>query len=192
MALIPNLFPEGERAGLYHTADARCGSSTPSIATPRARRSIARDEIVPVLLEIIERHLEGTRFGIGVDPADGLLRQGEPSYQLTWMDAKVGDWVVTPRRGKAVEINALWYKRAFMSPPTSSTRTATRPPLRCAARQRLRRAPRSTALLEPAVGHLYDVIDGEHGDDAACRPNQILAISLAAADSRSRALDVRP
>ena len=52
---------------------------------------------------------EGTRFGIGVDPADGLLRQGAPGYQLTWMDAKVGDWVVTPRRGKAVEINALWY-----------------------------------------------------------------------------------
>ena len=53
--------------------------------------------------------MRGTRFGIGVDPADGLLRQGAPGYQLTWMDAKVGDWVVTPRRGKAVEVNALWY-----------------------------------------------------------------------------------
>ena len=53
--------------------------------------------------------MRGTRFGIGVDPADGLLRQGAPDYPLTWMDAKVGDWVVTPRRGKAVEVNALWY-----------------------------------------------------------------------------------
>jgi predicted glycogen debranching enzyme len=53
--------------------------------------------------------VHGTRFNIGIDPADGLLRQGAEGYQLTWMDAKVGDWVVTPRRGKAVEINALWY-----------------------------------------------------------------------------------
>src|SRR5207247_3431381 len=65
--------------------------------------------LMPVLRDIIDHHLRGTRFGIGVDPADGLLRQGEPGYQLTWMDAKVGDWVVTPRRGKPVEINALWY-----------------------------------------------------------------------------------
>ena len=63
----------------------------------------------PKLVEIVEHHIEGTRFGIGVDPRDGLLRQGQEGYQLTWMDAKVGDWVVTPRRGKAVEINALWY-----------------------------------------------------------------------------------
>ena len=61
------------------------------------------------LVEIVASTIAGTRFGIGVDPADGLLRQGAAGYQLTWMDAKVGDWVVTPRRGKAVEINALWY-----------------------------------------------------------------------------------
>src|SRR5205807_2161556 len=65
--------------------------------------------IFPKLLDSIEHHLRGTRFGIGVDPKDGLLRQGAPGYQLTWMDAKVDDWVVTPRRGKAVEINGLWY-----------------------------------------------------------------------------------
>ncbi len=65
--------------------------------------------LLPTLLDIVNHHLSGTRFGIGVDPADGLLRQGAEGYQLTWMDAKVGDWVVTPRRGKAVEINALWY-----------------------------------------------------------------------------------
>ena len=64
---------------------------------------------MPKLVEIIDKHVEGTRFGIGVDPADGLLRQGAEGYQLTWMDAKVDGWVVTPRRGKAVEINALFY-----------------------------------------------------------------------------------
>src|SRR5207245_11598442 len=65
--------------------------------------------MLPVLKEIVARHTAGTQFGIQVDPADGLLTQGAEGYQLTWMDAKVGDWVVTPRRGKAVEINALWY-----------------------------------------------------------------------------------
>ena len=65
--------------------------------------------LIPKLVDIIEHHIHGTRFGIGLDPTDGLLKQGEEGYQLTWMDAKVGDWVVTPRRGKTVEINALWY-----------------------------------------------------------------------------------
>ena len=108
--LIPNMFPDGAREGLYHTADAslwffhavhryvRATDDTPTLRT-----------LLPVLADIVRHHLDGTRFGIGVDPADGLLRQGEAGYQLTWMDAKVDDWVVTPRRGKAVEINALWY-----------------------------------------------------------------------------------
>src|SRR5206468_6799214 len=65
--------------------------------------------LYPTLKQIIERHVQGTRFGISVDAGDGLLMQGAPGYQLTWMDAKVEDWVVTPRRGKAVEINALWF-----------------------------------------------------------------------------------
>ena len=65
--------------------------------------------LLPKLLDIVECHIKGTSFGIRVDPADGLLGQGAEGYQLTWMDAKVEDWVVTPRRGKAVEINALWY-----------------------------------------------------------------------------------
>src|SRR5262249_39088225 len=68
-----------------------------------------RRTLMPAIREIIERHEGGTRFGVGMDERDGLLTQGAPGYQLTWMDAKVDDWVVTPRRGKAVEINALWY-----------------------------------------------------------------------------------
>src|SRR6266566_6742759 len=108
--LIPNLFPEGDNHGLYHTADAtlwffhaidRYLSATDDRLTQRL--------LMPRLRNIVAHHLAGTHFGIGVDARDGLLRQGAPGYPLTWMDAKVGDWVVTPRRGKAVEINALWY-----------------------------------------------------------------------------------
>ena len=65
--------------------------------------------LLPKLIDIIDCHIKGTLFGIGVDSKDGLLSQGQENYQLTWMDAKVDDWVVTPRRGKAVEINGLWY-----------------------------------------------------------------------------------
>ena len=109
--LIPNLFPEGEtRRPLPHR---RRDALVLSRAGPlsRAQRAIGRrlQLLLPRLIDIVEHHLRGTRFGIGVDPRDGLLRQGAEGYQLTWMDAKVGDWVVTPRRGKAVEINALWY-----------------------------------------------------------------------------------
>src|SRR5262249_35898221 len=108
--LIPNMFPEGTREGLYHTADATLWYFH---AIDRYVRTTGDHEtlrvLLPILLGLLDHHVRGTRFGIGVDPSDGLLRQGAAGYQLTWMDAKVGDWVVTPRRGKAVEINALWY-----------------------------------------------------------------------------------
>ena len=109
--LIPNMFPDGERAGAV--SHGRRDALVLPRRRPLRRRSTGdRDTLrilLPVLRDIIEHHVRGTRFGIGVDPGDGLLRQGEDGYQLTWMDAKVGDWVVTPRRGKAVEINALFY-----------------------------------------------------------------------------------
>src|SRR5919112_494459 len=108
--LIPNMFPDGSREGLYHTADATLWF----FHAIERYTQITRDEdtlrtLLPVFIDIVEHHLRGTRFGIHIDPADGLFTQGAEGYQLTWMDAKVGDWVVTPRRGKAVEINALWY-----------------------------------------------------------------------------------
>ena len=95
--LIPNLFPEGGESGLYHTADATLWFFHAVNRYLRATgdRSIL-DPPAPVLLDIADPHLRGTRFGIGVDPADGLLRQGQEGYQLTWMDAKVDGWVVTP------------------------------------------------------------------------------------------------
>ena len=108
--LIPNLFPEGSREGLYHTADATLWffHAIERYVQATGDRWTLRF-LLPKLIEIFEAHIRGTLFGIRVDPDDALLRQGEEGYQLTWMDAKVGDWVVTPRRGKAVEIDALWY-----------------------------------------------------------------------------------
>jgi predicted glycogen debranching enzyme len=108
--LIPNMFPEGENDGLYHTADATLWffhAVDRYIGTTRDRATL--QFVLPKLVEIVRKHIEGTRFGIQVDPSDGLIAQGAEGYQLTWMDAKVDDWVVTPRRGKPVEINALWY-----------------------------------------------------------------------------------
>src|SRR5712664_2740959 len=108
--LIPNMFPEREKEGLYHTADATLWffhaiQRYVDYANDRLTLSL----LYPSLKQIIERHVRGTHFGIHVDERDGLLVQGAQGYQLTWMDAKVDDWVVTPRRGKAVEINALWF-----------------------------------------------------------------------------------
>jgi predicted glycogen debranching enzyme len=177
--LIPNLFPEGGREGLYHTADATLWFFH---AIDRYMRRTNDQEtigaLLPTLVEILERHLTGTRFGIGVDPADGLMRQGAAGYQLTWMDAKVGDWVVTPRRGKAVEINALWYNALRLAARWLRQQDSAKAALRY--EEAADRAQRSfnERFWNAATESLFDVIDGEDGNDPACRPNQIFAVSL--------------
>jgi predicted glycogen debranching enzyme len=178
--LIPNLFPEGEKEGLYHTADAtlwffhaleRYVSATHDQGT--------LNELLPKLIEVAERHVSGTRFNIGVDPADGLLRQGAEGYQLTWMDAKVGDWVVTPRRGKAVEINGLWYNALKLLEGWLRASRRHEEAERWAAQAEKARASFNRRFWYEEGGYLYDVIDGENGPfDAALRPNQLLAFSL--------------
>jgi predicted glycogen debranching enzyme len=177
--LIPNLFPEGKNEGLYHTADATLWffqATAAYLAATDDRDTLRR--LLPKFLNILEHHLKGTRFGIHVDPADGLLSQGAEGYQLTWMDAKVGDWVVTPRRGKAVEINALWYNALRLLEGWLGD-------LGDVARAREVEGHAERARLSfnrrfwyAAGGYLYDVIDGEGGDDPSCRPNQVFAISL--------------
>jgi predicted glycogen debranching enzyme len=177
--LIPNLFPEGDTEGLYHTADATLWfvhALDRYVAATGDHETL--DRLLPTMLEIVARHLEGTRFGIGVDPADGLLRQGATGYQLTWMDAKVDDWVVTPRRGKAVEINALWYNALRIVEQWLG-----RAGREGAAKLYGDHAERVRASFNELFwyaegGWLYDVVDGDSGDDPACRPNQVLAVSL--------------
>jgi predicted glycogen debranching enzyme len=177
--LIPNFFPDGQNEGLYHTADAtlwyfhalhRYVAATGDRVTLR--------QLLPKLQEIVDHHIRGTRFGIGIDPADGLLRQGQQGYQLTWMDAKVGDWVVTPRRGKAVEINALWYNALRLlqtwleednGPQKDSPVATLAEQVRKSFNDRFWNAER---------GYLYDIVDGENGNDDALRPNQLFAFSL--------------
>ena len=177
--LIPNMFPEGERLGLYHTADATLWffHAIHRYVVRTGDRGTLQG-LLPVLIDIVEHHLAGTRFGIGVDAADGLLRQGADGYQLTWMDAKMGDWVVTPRRGKAVEINALWHNALrLIAAWTTEAGEAERAAQYGAAADRAQ-ASFNRRFWNPATGHLFDVVDGETGDDPACRPNQVFAISL--------------
>jgi predicted glycogen debranching enzyme len=134
--------------------------------------------LIPKLREIVEHHTLGTRFGIGVDPRDGLLRQGAEGFQLTWVDAKVDDWVVTPRRGKAVEINALWYNALRLLEGwlrEEHSEEAAQPVAELAQRTQ---ESFNRRFWSEQHGYLLDIVDGESGDDSACRPNQVLAIAL--------------
>jgi len=182
--LIPNMFPEGQQEGLYHTADA-----TLWFFHALARYlDVSGDRVtlrlmLPKLIDIVDHHRKGTRFGIHVDATDGLLSQGQEGYQLTWMDAKVGDWVVTPRRGKAVEINALWYNALCLL-----QRWVAEEGREDDARHYCQLAERARASFNQRfwneqTGCLFDVVDGDPSnqqppDDPACRPNQVFAISL--------------
>jgi len=188
--LIPNLFPEGGNDGLYHTADATLWFFH---ALDRYEHHTGDGEtrrlLLPRLCEIVAAHIAGTRFGIGVDAADGLLRQGAPGYQLTWMDAKVGDWVVTPRRGKAVEINALfynalrvmerWLREGEARGGAANDDTHGLDAAAVATRADALYATFNARFWYADGGYLYDVVDAEGGgDDDSFRPNQVLAMSL--------------
>jgi len=121
------------------------------------------------LLEIIEWHVRGTRFGIGADE-DRLLRAGESNSQLTWMDAKIGDWVVTPRHGKPVEINALWHHGLRFVEELGATHAGP-------SGDSVGEAFRARFWNEQA-GYLNDVVDGDAAADDSLRPNQVIALSL--------------
>jgi predicted glycogen debranching enzyme len=177
--LIPNLFPEGKNEGLYHTADATLWffHAIDRYTELTRDRSVLK-VVLPKLVDIFERHMQGTRFGIGVDPSDGLLKQGAEGYALTWMDAKVDDWVVTPRRGKAVEINALWYNALRLLENWLSEDGQSRPASRVAEAAEKARESFNKRFWSQESKFLFDVVDGPEGDDPACRPNQLLAISL--------------
>jgi predicted glycogen debranching enzyme len=177
--LIPNMFPEGRDEGLYHTADATLWFFHAIAKYVAASGDLLfLSQVLPQLKEVIRFHLQGTDFGIGVDPQDGLLKEGAPGYQLTWMDAKVGDWVVTPRRGKAVEINALWYNALrYMAEWLRQGREMEKAEEMDQHAEKCRDSFQKRFWHEHG-GYLYDVVDGENGDDPSLRPNQLFAISL--------------
>src|SRR5437773_2277442 len=108
--MLPNRFPDAGETPEYNTIDATLWyfEAVRSLLQYTADYAFVEAHLYRVLADIIEWHVRGTRYGIKMD-ADGLIASSDPSVQLTWMDAKIGDWVVTPRNGKAVEIQALWY-----------------------------------------------------------------------------------
>lgn len=174
--MIPNRFTD-EGSVEYNTADATLWyfqALRAYIAASGDRDIIGH--LFPALSEIIECHLKGTRFGIRTDASDGLLFAGRNGSQVTWMDACVDGCPVTPRVGKPVEVNALWYNALNLmaswamqvgSSPGAYERLAEK----CAVSFGRR-------FWYARGGYLYDVIDGPNGDDSSLRPNQILAVSL--------------
>ncbi|HSE91965.1 MAG TPA: amylo-alpha-1,6-glucosidase [Methylomirabilota bacterium] len=176
--MLPNRFPDAGEAPEYNTVDATLWY----VEAVRAYHEATGDDVLigelfPTLETIVGAHRGGTRYGIGEDPADGLLRAGEPGVQLTWMDAKVGDWVVTPRAGKPVEINALWYN-ALRVMAAFARRLGRRDDPWTAVADRVERS--FARFWCERTGCCYDVIDGPGGDDDALRPNQVFAVSLPA------------
>jgi predicted glycogen debranching enzyme len=179
--LIPNLIPEGatEHGGVYNTADATLWyfhALDRYLAYTDDRMTLRI--LLPKLVEIVERHFRGTDYHIGVDASDGLLTQGQDGFQLTWMDAKAGDWVVTPRRGKAVEINALWFNA--LSLLAGWLRAAGDASSADRYEGHAKRAAQSfnRRFWNSERNCLFDVIDGPKGNEACIRPNQVFAISL--------------
>ena len=185
--MLPNRFPDNGPAPDYNAVDATLWyfDAIDAYVRQTGDLDLAR-ELFPVLVDIVQWHERGTRHGIGRDPEDGLLRAGEPGVQLTWMDAKVGDSVITPRIGKPVEVNALWH-HALCVMADLAMLLGDGP----AAEHYRADADRVAAAFRAGFwnaigGYLYDVIDGPEGEfgpdgrrrDASLRPNQILAVAL--------------
>ena len=175
--MLPNVFPDAGSAPEYNTVDAALWY----VEAIRACASVTRDprfahDLFPVLRAIVDGYTQGTRYGIGVDPADGLVRAGVPGVQLTWMDAKVGDHVVTPRIGKPVEINALWFAALKTTAHFAEHCGADPHPYEEAA-ARVQTA--FEKFWNEDRGCCFDVLDGPDGNDPSIRPNQIFVVALA-------------
>ena len=178
--LLPNRFSDSGAGAEYNTVDASLWFFHAVYAYAQASGDwdFATREMLPVLETILDAHVVGTDYNIGVDPSDGLLHAGQPGVQLTWMDAKVGDWVVTPRTGKPVEINALWHNALCVTADlVARTGDAARADdLRGRATQV--KASFLAAFRNPATDTLFDVIGPDGQADASIRPNQVFAVSL--------------
>jgi predicted glycogen debranching enzyme len=176
--MLPNRFPDAGDRPEYNTVDATLWY----FEAIRAYYQATEDdnllhELYPVLADIIDWHCRGTRHQIHLDSSDGLLYAGEPGVQLTWMDAKVDEWVVTPRIGKPIEINALWYNALRSMAKLSRQIGKPHQEYEAMADRVLARFSR---FWNAETEYCYDVIDTPDGDDASLRPNQLFAVSLPA------------
>ncbi len=191
--MLPNNFPDAGGKPDYNTVDAALWYFEAIRQYFEATQDIVTlQRLFPILAGMIDTHVAGTRYNIHVDPADGLLYAGGPGVQLTWMDAKIGDWVVTPRAGKPVEINALWinaletmagFSRLLAKPVDAYENLAAKAKKNF---QKFWNAP---------LNCCFDVIDSPGiGNDATLRPNQIFAVSLPVSpltpDQRKAVVDV--
>ncbi|MBD2531289.1 amylo-alpha-1,6-glucosidase [Nostoc flagelliforme FACHB-838] len=174
--MLPNRFPDAGEQPEYNTVDATLWY----FEAVRSYYNATDDdtllgELFPILADIIDWHCRGTRYNIHLDPADGLLYAGVAGVQLTWMDAKIDDWVVTPRIGKPIEINALWYNA--LRAMAKFARHLGKPHQEYEAMAD-RAKYRFSRFWNEETGYCYDVLDSPDGDDALLRPNQIFAVSL--------------
>lgn len=175
--MLPNNFPDAGGQPEYNTVDAALWFFEAVRQYFDATQDAATlSKLYPAMAQIISAHLKGTRYHIHVDETDGLLYAGESGVQLTWMDAKIGDWVVTPRIGKPVEVNALCYNALrTMAKLAPITGKSAEPFQKMAGTVR-----QSFSKFWNSVANCcYDVIDDPRiGNDSSLRPNQIFAVSL--------------
>lgn len=174
--MLPNRFPDHGENPEYNTVDATLWY----FEAVRQYFSVTQDielirEIFPVLQNILNWHVKGTRYGIYIDPEDGLLYAGENQVQLTWMDAKVGDWVVTPRIGKAIEVNALWYNALCTTMELAQHLAYDVSDIELLA-NRVRQS--FSRFWNADKNYCFDVLDSPTGNDTSLRPNQLFAVSL--------------
>ncbi|HYL12292.1 MAG TPA: amylo-alpha-1,6-glucosidase [Terriglobales bacterium] len=176
--MLPNRFPDAGEMPEYNTVDATLWffEAVRAFLAYTGDLEFVRDDLHSVLTDIISWHVRGTRFGIKMD-SNGLLNSGEPGTQLTWMDAKAGDWVVTPRRGKAVEIQALWYNALCIMEDLAKRIGDEIGRKRYSNMAALTKWSCNRLLWNEKGGYLYDVLNGGP-PDSSIRPNQIFAVSL--------------
>ncbi len=176
--MLPNRFPDAGETPDYNTVDATLWffEAIRAYTDKTVDYEFVRETFYDKLADIIEWHIRGTRYQIHVD-TDGLLYSGEPGTQLTWMDAKIGDWVVTPRTGKAVEIQALWYNALCIMADFASRFGKKEQKKKYTGMSAMAKDSFNGQFWNEDAGCLYDVIDGDERD-ASIRPNQIFAVSL--------------
>jgi predicted glycogen debranching enzyme len=176
--MLPNRFPDAGEQPEYNTVDGTLWyfEAIRAYVEHTGDYEFVRKYLYDVLTDIIAWHVRGTRYGIHVDDT-GLLASGAPGVQLTWMDAKVGDWVVTPRHGKPVEIQALWYNALRIMEDLATQFGDSAAQRRYAKMATVARWSFNRLFWNESAGCLYDVVNGGP-PDASIRPNQILAVSL--------------
>jgi predicted glycogen debranching enzyme len=176
--MLPNRFPDAGETPEYNTVDAALWffEAARAYLAYAGDLEFVRDELYTALTDIISWHARGTRYGIKVDDS-GLLASGEAGVQLTWMDAKVGDWVVTPRRGRPVEIQALWYNALRIIEDLARSLGDEAGEERYRQMAAVANWSFDRLFWNQELGCLYDVVDGS-SPDPSIRPNQIFAVSL--------------